>query len=453
MQTIGNSQPDAQTIWHPLTQHKPLRENPPAHIVEADGCYLKARDGTTYLDAVAGIWCVNIGHGRKEVAAVASEQMERLAFLTPTMTHDPGVKLTSKLLDMVGMQGRVYLSNSGSEANEAAFKIIWQYHAQSGEPGGYQRHKIISRYRAYHGNTLGALSATGQAERKVGYGVGVPGFVHIPPPYPYRAGDGLIPAEHGLQCAQILEDTIVYEGPQTVAAFIMEPIISGGGVLIPPDEYLPKVRAVCDKYGVLLILDEVVSGFGRTGKMFAYQHWNVKPDIFTFAKGIASGYVPLGATLVRQEIFDAFLSEPGDLAHFRHINTYGAHPVAAAVALKNIEILENEELVENSEKQGAYLLRQLDELTEHPCVGDVRGRGLLAGVELVSDKGSKAPLAGDKVGAVINGCKQQGVLLGRNGNTVPGLSNVVITAPPLIAGEAEIDRIVNALKTALIDIL
>ena len=187
--------------------------------------------------------------------------------------------------------------------------------------------------------------------------------------------------------------------------------------------------------------------------MFGYEHWQVKPDIFTFAKGIASGYMPLAATLVRQEIFDAFLGEAGDLAHFRHINTYGAHPVAAAVALKNIEILENEKLVDNSAKQGAYLLRQLDELTEHPYVGDVRGRGLLAGVELVSDKDSKTPLSGDKVGAILEGCKQQGVLLTRNTNTVPGLSNVVITAPPLIAGEAEIDKIVSALKTALMDIL
>ncbi len=453
MSNKSRSQLGVQSIWQPLMQHQPLLHNPPLHIVEADGCYLKARDGTTYLDAVAGIWCVNIGHGRKEIAAVASEQMERLAYLSPIMTHDSGLALTSKLLDMVSMQARVYLSSSGSEANEVAFKIVWQYHMQSGEPGGHQRYKIISRYRAYHGNTLGALSATGQAERKIGYGVGVPGFVHIPPPYPYRSSDSLTPSEHGIECAQMLEDTIIYEGPQSVAAFIMEPIISGGGVLIPPDEYLPKVRAVCDKYGVLLILDEVVSGFGRTGKMFGYEHWQVKPDIFTFAKGIASGYMPLAATLVRQEIFDAFLSEAGDLAHFRHINTYGAHPVAAAVALKNIEILENEKLVENSAKQGAYLLRQLDELTEHPYVGDVRGRGLLAGVELVSDKDLKTPLSGDKVGAVLEGCKQQGVLLTRNTNTVPGFSNVVITAPPLIAGEAEIDKIISALKTALMDIL
>ena len=233
----------------------------------------------------------------------------------------------------------------------------------------------------------------------------------------------------------------------------MEPIISGGGVLIPPDEYLPAVRTGCNKYGVLLILDEVVSGFGRTGKMFGYEHWGVKPAIFTFGKGIASGYMPLAATLVRQEIFDAFLSENNDMAHFRHINTYGAHPVAAAVALKNIEILENEYLVENSKRQGMYMMRQMDELNEHPYVGEIRGRGLVAGVALVSDKDSRAPLSSDKVGDVIDGCRRRGVSLMRNSNTVPDFSNVVITAPPLIAGEAEIDQIVSTLKTSLVEIL
>ena len=444
---------DAGSIWHPLTQHQSLLHNPPEQIVEADGCYLQAKNGKTYLDGVSGIWCVNVGYGRKEIATAASEQMQRLSYLNPTMTHETGLALTRKLLEMVDMQGRVFLSSSGSEANEVALKVAWQYHAQSGEPSGHQRYKIISRYRAYHGNTLGALSATGQAERKIGYGVGAPGFVHIPPPYQYRASQALTPTSHGLECAKILEDTIIYEGPQTIAAFIMEPIISGGGVLIPPDEYLPAVRTVCNKYGVLLILDEVVSGFWRTGKMFGYEHWGVKPDIFTFGKGIASGYMPLAATLVRQEIFDAFLSENNDMAHFRHINTYGAHPVAAAVALKNIEILENEYLVENSKRQGMYMMRQMDELNEHPYVGEIRGRGLVAGVELVSDKDSRAPLSSDKVGDVIDGCRRRGVILMRNSNTVPDFSNVVITAPPLIAGEAEIDQIVSTLKTSLVEIL
>jgi adenosylmethionine-8-amino-7-oxononanoate aminotransferase len=440
------------SLWHPLTQHKTLKKNPPTHIVKTDGCYLVDQHGHRYLDAVAGIWCVNVGYGRTELADVAHKQMSTVPFLAPTMTHEPGILLANKLLELVGMAGHVYLSNSGSEANEAAFKIVWQYHAQSGEPGGFQRHKIISRYRAYHGNTLGGVSATGQAERKMSYGPTVPGFIHIPPPNPYRASEAT-PAEHGLACAKMLEETIIFEGPQTVAAFIMEPMISGGGALIPPDEYLPAIRDICDRYGVLLILDEVVSGFGRTGKMFGYEHWNVKPDIFTFAKGIASGYVPLAATLVKQEIFEAFLGEPGDLSHFRHINTYGMHPVSAAVGLRNIEIIEEENLSENSANMGQYMLEQLDDLVEHPYVGDVRGKGLLVGIELVADKETKTPLGGNKVGAVVNSCKEQQILVGRNGNTAPGLSNVILIAPPLIVTESEVDQIVSVVKNALNSIL
>ena len=452
MQVANISEMGVNTVWHPLTQHRGLKDNPPAHIVEGKGCYLIDKNGDKWLDGVAGIWCVNVGYGRQELADVAQAQMAKLPFLTPTMTHDPGIMLSNKLLEMSGMDGHVYLSNSGSEANEAAFKIVWQYHAQSGEPGGHQRYKIISRYRAYHGNTLGGMNATGQAERKMGYGVNLPGFIHIPPPYPYRSSEAT-PAEHGLACAKTLEETIIYEGAQTVAAFIMEPMISGGGVLIPPDEYLPAVREVCDKYGVLLILDEVVSGFGRTGKMFGYEHWNVKPDIFTFAKGIASGYIPLGATVVTQKIFDAFLGEAGDLSHFRHINTYTMHPVSCAVGLRNIQMIEEENLADNSAKMGQYILDELDDLIEHPYVGEVRGKGLLVGIELVTDKESKAPLGSEKTAAVLKYCKDKRVLLGRNGNTVPGLSNIVLIAPPLVIGQSEADQIVSTVKDALNSII
>ncbi len=440
------------SIWHPLVQHKNLKQNPPVQVVRGEGCYLYDKDGNQWLDGVAGIWCVNAGYGRKELADVAAQQMTNLPFLAPTMTHEPGIRLSHKLKEMTGIDGQVYLSNSGSEANEAAFKIVWQYHQQSGEPGGHRRYKIISRYRAYHGNTLGALNATGQADRKVGYGSTMPGFIHIPPPYPYR-GTEETPAEHGLATAKMLEETIVYEGAQTVAAFIMEPMISGGGVLIPPDEYLPAVREVCDKYGVLLILDEVVSGFGRTGKMFGHEHWNVKADIFTFAKGIASGYVPLGATVVTQKIFNAFMGEPGDHSHFRHINTYTMHPVSSAVALRNIEIIEEEGLADNSANVGQYIMDQLDDLIEHPYVGEVRGKGLLIGIEMVADKETKTPLEGDKMAAILKYCKDKRVIVGRNGYTVPGLSNVLLIAPPLVIQESQADQIVSTVKDALNSII
>ena len=452
-QLANISQMGVESLWHPLTQHQPLRQTPPTHIVGADGCYLTDKDGKQYLDGLAGLWCVNVGYGRAELGAIAAEQMAKLAYLAPTMTHEPVVKLAHKMLEMLDIKGRVYFSASGSEANEAAFKIARQYHLQSGE-SSVPRYKIISRYRAYHGNTLAAMTANGQAERRIGYDPLAPGFLHVSPPYPYRRHPNFTPEEHALEMVKELEDTIIYEGAGTVAAFIMEPIISGGGVLVPPDVYLPKIREVCDRYGVLLILDEVVAGFGRTGRMFGHQHWGVKPDIVTFAKGLASGYMPIAATVVNQKIFDAFDGDPADLKHFRHVNTYGGHPVATAVAHRNIAIIEEEGLVDNAARVGAYLQGQLEtELISHPCVGEVRGKGLLVGVEVVTDKDSKTPLDPAKVGAVIKHCKEQGVLIGRNGNTVPGLANVLITAPPLVLTEADADKIVAALRGGLAALL
>ena len=266
---------------------------------------------------------------------------------------------------------------------------------------------------------MATMTATGQAERKIGYDPMAAGFLHVPPPYPYRAHAKFTAEEHGEECAKFLEDTINYEGAETVAAFIMEPMISGGGVLVPPDNYLPRVREVCDKHGVLLILDEVVSGFGRTGQFFGHLHWGVKPDIITFAKGISSGYLPLAATVVRENIFEAFYGEPGTLRHFRQINTYGGHPVACAVGLKNIEIIERESLTENARSVGSYLQSKLEGLLTHPYVGDVRGRGLLLGVELVKDKESKEPMPADEANAIVQHCAKNGVMIGRNGNTIP----------------------------------
>ncbi len=432
---------DLENLWHPLVQHRDLAGAPPRCIDRAEGSYLYDAAGNRWLDAVAGIWCVNVGHGRSELADVAREQMSRLAFAPLTMSHEPAIRLATKLVDLLGYPSKVYISNSGSEANEAAFKIVRQYHAQAGGNGsGLGRYKIIARYRGYHGNTLGALSATGQAERRMGYEPLVPGFVFTSAPDPYR---------EETDCAKALEQTILREGAETVAAFIMEPIIAGGGILIPPDDYLPRVREICDRYGVLLILDEVVTGFGRTGKMFGHQHWEVEPDIITFAKGIASGYMPLAATVVRNEIFDAFSGPADGMNHFRHINTYAGHPVATAVALRNIEIVEREGLVDRSAKMGEFVLRALAPLKAHPNVGDVRGRGLLIGVELVEDRASREPLSADKAARVVAHCAEQGVIIGCTTNTTPGMSNVVILAPPLTISEEEARTMVAALDAAL----
>ncbi|MFP6640425.1 MAG: aminotransferase, partial [Myxococcota bacterium] len=439
-------------LWRPLTQHTLLQGQSRFCMVEAKGCYITDENGKTYLDTMAGLWCVNVGYGRQELADAAHEQMSRLPYLAPTMTAEPVSEFANKLKTLLGMDGHVYFSTSGSEANEVAFKIVRQHHLQSGR-GGERRFKIISRYRAYHGNTMATMAATGQAERKMGYEPGPPGFIHVMPPYPYRAHPKLSEEEHGEECAHLLEEAIIHEGAETVAAVLMEPVISGGGVLIPPDNYLPRVREICDRYGVLLIFDEVVSGLGRTGEMFAHHHWHTLPDLVTFAKGLASGYMPVAATFAREEIFESFLGEAGDLSHFRHINTFGGHPVAAAVALRNIQIVEEEDLPGNAARVGDYLRTELaGAVGAHPNVGDIRGKGLLIGVELVADRDSKVPLAQSDVTGIIAHARENGVILGCNANTIPGRCNVLLISPPLILTREDAGRIVEVLAAALSDL-
>jgi adenosylmethionine-8-amino-7-oxononanoate aminotransferase len=425
------------SLWHPMLQHGVFDASPPRRIVSAEGVFLTDAKGERLLDGVSGLWCVNVGYGREELAEVAREQMARLSYLPLTFSHEPAETLASKLVSMLGYAGRVYFTNSGSEANEAAFKIARQYHAQTGQP---TRYKIIARHRGYHGNTLGALSATGQAERKLGYEPLAPGFLHVEAPDSYR---------NTHDCAAELERAIEREGARTVAAFIMEPIVAGGGILVPPDDYLPRVREICDRHGVLLILDEVVTGFGRTGTAFAHQRARVEPDLLTLGKGIASGYQPLAALVARQHVFEAFLGAPDELRHFRHINTYGGHPVATAVARRNIDILEREELFDKAEKSGDSLLARLRRLEDHPRVGEVRGRGLLLGIELVEDSDTREPLSATRTGAVVTRCTRDGVIVGKTTNTTPGHDNVVILAPPLILSEEESDLLASTLERAI----
>jgi taurine-pyruvate aminotransferase len=436
-------------LWRPMTQHQMLRGTAPNRMASAEGCFISDQNGNRVLDACAGLWCVNIGYGRKELADVAQQQMAQLNFLNPMMSCDPVINLAEKIQGLLGFDCHVYFSSTGSEANETAFKMARQYHLQAGK-GGERRYKIISRYRAYHGNTMGAMAATGQAERKMGYEPGPAGFIHVMPPYPYRRHPKLTAEEHAEECARQLEETIIHEGAETVAAFIMEPMISGGGILVPPDNYAMLVREICDRYGVLLIFDEVVSGFGRIGTMFGYEHWKAQADIFTFAKGLSSGYIPIAATVVKEEIFEKFEGNLADNLHFRQVNTFGGHPVSSAVAMKAIQIVEDENLPENARKMGDHILAQLKEkIGDHPYAGEVRGKGLLIGVELVEDRQTKVPLPDPKVLGIVGHCIQNGIILGRNSNTVPGRCNVLLIAPPLIVTQSEADQIVDTIAAAM----
>jgi len=441
---------DRRHVWHQMSGH-PRDDAPgPLVIASGDGAWVTDLDGNRYLDGLSGQWCVNVGYGRRRLAQAAAEQLERLAFHPLTRGHLPAIALSERLDGLLG-GGRVSVyANSGSEANETAFKIARQYHQHRGEP---HRFKVIARYRAYHGSTLGALAATGQALRRYQYEPLPPGFLHVPPPDPYR--DGVAEADldaYGRRCAADLERTIEMELPETVAAVIMEPIITGGGILIPPDSYLPAVAAACERHGVLLIVDEVICGFGRTGSWFGHDGSGVTPDIVTMAKGITSAYIPLAATVVSEEIFAAFPAAGDDLGRLRHINTFGGHPAGCAVALENIAIMEEEGLVERSAEMGARLLARLREaLHQHPLVGDIRGRGLLIGIELVADKDARRPAPLATSAAMVSAAQQRGLLLGRNSDTAAGLDNVLALAPPLSLTDDDADHIVEALTGAFAD--
>lgn len=430
---------DDQYIWHSM---KPY--NPKATIVatKADGSWVTDAEGKRYLDAMAGLWCVNVGYGRTELAEAAYEQLKEMAYFPLSQSHVPAIKLAEKLNSMLGDEYVFFFSNSGSEANETAFKIVRQYHQQKGE---YSRYKIVSRYRAYHGNSMGSLAATGQAQRKYKYEPLAPGFIHVAPPDSYR-DDTNVHDPKELSSIKEIDRTMTWELSETIAAMIMEPIITGGGVLVPPDGYMKAAKEVCEKHGALLIVDEVICGFGRTGKPFGFMNYDVKPDIITMAKGITSAYLPLSATAVRKEIYEAFKgSEEYD--YFRHVNTFGGNPAACALAIKNLELMEKEQLFDRSRELGVQVLSDLKNLLQdHPFVGDVRGKGLLIGIELVKDKKTKEPLDGALVNQVIAICKQQGVLIGKNGATVAGYNNVLTLSPPL---NIEVEDLKYLIKTLL----
>lgn len=432
---------DEKYIWHAM---KPYNPESTMIIEEAKGSWIKDSAGNEYLDAMAGLWCVNSGYGRDELAEAAYEQMKKMPFYPLSQSHIPAIELGEKINEWLGDDYVIFFSNSGSEANETAFKMVRQYHHQNGEPG---RHKFVSRYRAYHGGTMGALGATGQAMRKKMYEPLAQGFLHVSPPDMYRSPYQGTLEEQSLAYANEIDRMITWEASDTIAAVIMEPLITGGGIIIPHENYLPRVREICDKHGVLLIIDEVICGFGRTGEKFGFQHSDIKPDIVTMAKGITNGYLPLSATAVRKDIYDKFKGDE-EYAHFRHVNTFGGNPSACAVAVKNMEIMENENLVERSKEKGAYLLEQLQELTSHANVGNLRGKGLLIGLELVEDKETKAPASNELMGKVIGYCKSQGVIVGKNGDTVAGFNNVLALSPPLNISDEDLDLIIKVLKDA-----
>jgi taurine-pyruvate aminotransferase len=439
---------DLDTVLHPIVQHRMLEQSQIV-VTGAQGSTIVDQDGTTYLDAMAGLWCVNIGYGRTELAQIAAEQMEQIAYYPHTAINLPAAQLGDQINNLMGGGYHTYFVNSGSEANEAGFKIARQY-AKHEYPGQF-RFKTISRYFAYHGTTLATLAAGGMGDRKTKFEPYAGEFVHVPAPTCYRCPLGLTPNNCGTACANAFEAAIIGEGPSTVAEVIVEPIMSGVGVAVPPDDYLPRVEEICRKYDVLLHVDEVINGFGRTGKMFGHQHYGISPDIMAVAKGIVSAYLPIAATVVKNKVFESFLGEEADARQVMQVNTYGGHPVAAAVAVRNIEIMLEEALPQRAAEMGAYLMGGLkDKLMKHGICGEVRGKGLLIGIELVMDRESKTQLDGKLMSGILAFCKKNGVIVGRSGGGARH-SNTIVLSPPLIITRTECDTLVDVLDKALAD--
>jgi taurine-pyruvate aminotransferase len=438
---------DRRHVWHHLLQHKIHEEQDPKIFVEGQGVRVTDIHGVEYLDASSGgVWCVNVGYGRESMAKVIHDQLLRLPYYAGVAGTVPAAQFADKLTDLLPGLDRVFFANSGSEANEKAFKIV----RQIAHLNGNQKSKVLYRDRDYHGTTIACLAASGHEERRQAYGPFPDGFAAIPHALCYRCPFGLSYPDCDIECAHALGDVIQEEGPDTIGGLILEPITAGGGVIPPVQEYYPIIQEICEKYGVVLIMDEVVCGFGRTGTMFGFEHYEVAPDIVTMAKGMASSYAPISAAAVRSEIFEEFLHDPGEkYDYFRDISTYGGCTGGFAAALENMRIVEEEDLVENARAVGAYLLDRLQELADHPNVGDVRGKGLFAGIELVADKTSKAPLGEDVMGAVMRTVTEEGVLIGRTNRSIPGHNNTLNIAPPLIVSKADIDEIVAAVRVGI----
>jgi len=412
-------------------------------FTRAEGTRIIDIDGNSYFDLMAGLWLVNVGHGRQEIADAVYEQMQQLCYVnTWTYATVPAIKLAAKLAELTpGTLGKVFFVNSGSEATDTATRMAKQYQFLSGFG---KRYKIIARRNSYHGSGTGGQSITGGGFflRKY-FEPMMPGMRHVPHPYCYRCQYELAYPSCGLLCAKAIEHQILFEDAETVAAVIGETIAGAPGVIPPPPEYWPMVRSICDKHGVLLIMDEVICGFGRTGKWFGCEHYGVVPDLMAVAKGLSSGYLPIAATIAKMEVADKF--KGGFAETFQHGITWGAHPVSCAAALANLAIMERENLIGRAAEMGGYLLNSLEALRSHPTVGDVRGKGLLAAIELVKDKKTKESFERDNpFNEKLSQRMSERGLLTR-------IRNILSMSPPLIVTKSEIDDVVGIIDRALGD--
>jgi len=440
--TAALQREDSLHYLHPFTDHKALAAQGARIIVRGEGIYVWDSEGLRILDGMSGLWCVNVGYGRKELADAAYRQMMELPFYNSffNTANVPAIKLASALVKVAPPHfEHVFYTGSGSEGNDTVVRMVRRYWDIEGQS---QRKIIISRHNAYHGSTVAGASLSGMKGMHAQGDLPIPNIVHIEQPYHFENGHGLPIDEYGIVAARRLEERILELGPERVAAFIGEPVQGAGGVIIPPPTYWPEIQRICDRYGVLLASDEVICGFGRLGHWFGAQYMGIRPDLITFAKGVSSGYIPLGGVLVGDRVARTLIDKGGE---FHHGFTYSGHPVACAVALENLAIIEREHLVDKvREDTGPYLKQQFEALADHPLVGLAESCGLVAGLVLVKNKRPVQTFAEElAVGMICRG------YMFRNGVIMRAVGDRMIIAPPLVISRAQIDEMIGLIRRCL----
>jgi putrescine aminotransferase len=433
---------DAAHFLHPFTDFGALARKGSRIITKADGIYLWDSEGQKILDAMSGLWCVNVGYGQQALIDAATRQMKELPFYNAFFqtATPPAIELAELLSQVTPPQFKhVFFSSSGSEGNDTVVRMVRRYWDVLGQP---DRQVIISRWNGYHGSTMAGASLGGMKGMHAQGGLPIPNIVHIDQPYWFQNGHGMDPAEFGKVAAGWLEAKILEVGPEKVAAFIGEPVQGAGGVIIPPATYWPEIQRICDKYGILLVSDEVICGFGRTGNWFGCQTMGTQPDLMTFAKGVTSGYVPLGGVMVGDRVAKVLIEQGGE---FEHGYTYSGHPVACAVAIANIRLIQQLQLVEHvRDDVGPYLAEQFAGLRDHPLVGSAETCGLMGAILLVKDKAKGTPFPGElSVGMLCRGhCFGNGLIMRAVGDRM-------IIAPPLVMTRAQVDEMMALIRRCL----
>jgi putrescine aminotransferase len=433
---------DAAHHLHPFTDFKALSERGSRVITHAKGVYLFDADGHRILDGMAGLWCVNLGYGRTELIDAAAAQMHQLAYYNNffNTSHPPAIELAQRLAQLAPQSmRRVFFTNSGSEANDTVVRMVRRYWELRGQPA---RNIIISRKNAYHGSTIASGSLGGMAAMHAQGGLPIPDIEHIEQPYWYALGGSMNPDEFGLRAANWLRSRIEAIGTERIAAFIAEPIQGAGGVIVPPDSYWPAIGRICREFGILLVADEVICGFGRLGHWFGSQYYGIEADLLSFAKGLSSGYLPIGGVMLADSVADVLIEQGGE---FHHGFTSSGHPTCAALAIENIDILHRERIIERvRDDTGPYFQSRLRELLNHDLVGEVRGVGMMAAIQLCANKERRTPFA--QVGAAGLLCRDHSFRLGL---VMRAVDDSMILSPPLIISHEEIDELLDKAHSAL----